>query len=59
MLFGRICCRDMRNIYVVEYGLKLVGEEGEDLVSPDCPFEGDADDNIEVKRTVSRIEVGM
>ena len=59
MLFGRICCRDMKKTYVVEDGLKLGGEEGEDLVPPDIPFADDIDENIEGERTVSGREYGM
>ena len=33
MLLGRICCRVMKNVVIVEYGLKLGCEKLEDLAS--------------------------
>ena len=38
---------------MVEYGLKLGGEEGADLVSSYITFEGDLDRNIEGKGKLS------
>ena len=35
MLFGRICCRDLKNVAVVDYVINLEGEEVADMVSSD------------------------
>ena len=53
MFFGKIRCRALKNVAVVEDGLKLRGEEVADLVSSDSYFEGDIDDNIYRKGKVS------
>ena len=49
MLFGRIFCRVLKYVVVVEYGLKIGGEEESELVYLDSPFEGDIDENFEWK----------
>ena len=59
MLFGGICCRDLKNVVVVEYGLKLGGDKGSDLMYLYSSFEGSVDDNIEGKKTVFGIKYGM
>ena len=46
MLFERICCRDLKNVVVVQDGIKLGGEKGIYLVSSYSYFECDIDDNI-------------
>ena len=56
-LFGRILCRFLKYIGVVEYVLKLGGEEGSELVSLYIPFEGDIDENVECKNTVYGIKI--
>ena len=56
MFFGRICCRALKNVAVIEDGIKLRGEEVADLVSSDSYFEGDIDGNIERKGKVSGTE---
>ena len=33
ILLGRICCRVMKNVVIVEYGIKLGGENVEYFVS--------------------------
>ena len=38
-----------KNLVVVEYGLKIGGEEGEEIVSSDISFEGNIDGNVEGK----------
>ena len=53
MLFGRICCRTLKSLSVVDDGIKIGGEEKADMVSSDSSFEGDIDENLEVKRTAS------
>ena len=53
MAFGKILCRYLKNIVVVEDGIKLGGEEIVDIASSDCSFKCDIDDNFEGKRTVS------
>ena len=58
MLLGRICCRDLKNVVVVEDGIKLGGEKIEDLVSSYSSFGGDIVDNFEEKNTVSGIKYG-
>ena len=59
MLFGSICCKDMRNVVVVEDGLKTGGEEVADLVSSYSSFECEIGNNIELKSTVSGIKDRM
>ena len=46
MLFERICCRDLKNVVLVEYVIKLGGEKGAHLVSSSSSFGGDIDDNV-------------
>ena len=48
----------MKNLVVVEDGIKLGGEEGAEMVSSYRYFEGDIDENIEGKRTMSGIQDG-
>ena len=50
MLLGRICCKDLKNVVVVEYGIKLGGEKGVELVSSYSYFEDTIDGNFEGKR---------
>ena len=38
MMFGRICCRDLKNVVVVEDGIKLGGDDGADMVSLGTSF---------------------
>ena len=45
-------------LVVVEDGLKLGGEKGEDLVLSYFYFEGDIDDNFDGGKTVSGIKYG-
>ena len=59
MLFGRIYCRDLKNIAVVEDEHKLGGEKGADLVSSYIFFEGDIDENLEGKGKVSGTEYAL
>ena len=46
MSFERTCCRDLKNVVLVEYGIKLGSEKGAHLVSSSSSFEGDIDDNF-------------
>ena len=48
MLLVIICCRVMKNVVVVEYGINLGGETVSELVSSDSSFEGCIDDKLEV-----------
>ena len=43
MLFGRIFCRVLKYVVVVEYGLKLRGEDVAELVYLYSTFEDDID----------------
>ena len=52
MLFGRICCRALKNIVVVEDRLKIGDEKESELVSSDSSFEVDTDDKFEGKNSV-------
>ena len=47
ILPGRICCRVLKNLVVVEDELKLGYEKGAELVSSDSYFEGDIDYTLE------------
>ena len=38
MMFGRICCRGLKNVVVVEDGIKLGGDDGADMVSLGTSF---------------------
>ena len=58
ILFESICCRVLKNVVVVEDGLKLGGEKVADIVSSYFSFEGDIDDNFEGVKTVSGIKYG-
>ena len=58
ILFGGICCWDLKNVVILEYGLKLGFEEGSELVSSDNSFKDNIDDNFEGKGTVSGIKEG-
>ena len=58
MLLGMICCRYLKNVVVVEDGLKLGGEDLAELVSSDIYFEGEIGDKFEGKKTVSGIKYG-
>ena len=55
MMFGGICCRALKNIVVVEDGLKIGGEEGSGLEYSDSSFEGNINGIFEGKRTMSEI----
>ena len=46
MLFERICCRDLKNVVLVEYGIKLGSDKVAHLVSSYSSFEVDIDDNF-------------
>ena len=48
----------MKNIVVVDYGIKLGGEKGAELVSSDSYFGGYIDDNFEEDNTVYGIKYG-
>ena len=56
MFFGRICCRDLKNLAAIEDGIKIGGEEVADLVSSVRSFEVDIAVNIEGKGKVSGTE---
>ena len=43
MLLGSICCMVLKNVVVVEGGLKLWGKNIANLVSPYTYFKGDLD----------------
>ena len=47
-----------KNVVVVEYGLKLRGEKGEQLVSSYSYFGGETDDKFKGGKTVSGIKYG-
>ena len=47
MFLGMIFYRVMKNVAVVEDGLKIGGEKGEKLVSSDSYFEGGIGDKFE------------
>ena len=47
MLFGRIYCQALKNVDVVEDGIKLGGDKGSYMVYSDRSLEGGCDDNLE------------
>ena len=47
MYKGRVFCRPMKNVAVVEGGIKLGDDKGSDLFYSDNSLEGGCDDNLE------------
>ena len=47
MLLGSIFCRVIKNVVVVEGGLKFGGKKRADIVSPDSYFKGYIDYKLE------------
>ena len=58
MFFGRMCCRDMKNVVVVEDGIKLWGNKVSAVVSSDISFERCIDGSFEGGNTLSGIKYG-
>ena len=58
MFFGRMCCRDMKNVVVVEDGIKLWGNKVAAFVSSDISFERCIGDSFEGGNTASGIKYG-
>ena len=56
MLLVIICCRVLKNVVLVAYGLNIACRNVSELVSSYSNFYGDIDNELERKNTVSVIE---